>query len=183
MARLPYVDPATAPEPVRDAFERIPPLNVFKLIAHAPTAFRPWLRYGAALLADTELDPILRELVILRVAALTPGGEYERVQHEALAEAVGATPEQIAGARTGEGLGGDDALVVTFTEQVLRHGEPDEATFTAVHERFGDRQLMELLLVIGHYQALAHVFAATKIDLDEAAGEQVAASAARSRQR
>src|SRR4051812_27422064 len=49
-ARPPYVDLASAPDDVRSALERIPPLNVFRMVAHAETAFRPWLRFGGALL-------------------------------------------------------------------------------------------------------------------------------------
>jgi len=55
VARLPYVDPAEAPPAVRDALENTPPLNVFKMTAHASTAFRPFLRYGGTLLARLEL--------------------------------------------------------------------------------------------------------------------------------
>jgi alkylhydroperoxidase family enzyme len=177
MARLSYVDPAHAAPPVREALDRLPPLNVFRLVAHAETAFRPWLRLGQALLATTSLDPVLRELAILRVAALTKGGEYERIQHEDIAAAVGATPAQIAGARTGEGLEGDDELVVRFTSELLGDGEPAERTFTEAHERFGDRGVVELVLVIGHYQGLARLFATAQVDLDEAAGRAVADSA------
>jgi hypothetical protein len=85
MARLPYVDPATAPPRVRQALELVPPLNVFRTMAHADTAFRPWLRWGGTLLGDLELDPVLRELAILHVARLTPHAEYEWVQHVPIA--------------------------------------------------------------------------------------------------
>src|SRR5437762_17622 len=96
MARLPYVDPADAPEPVKDALERVPPLNIFRMMANAETAFRPWLRWGATLLGDLELDPLMRELAILRVARLTPHAEYEWVQHVPIAKAVGATDDQVS---------------------------------------------------------------------------------------
>src|ERR671931_2717479 len=96
MARLPYVEPAEASEPVRDALGRVPPLNIFRMMANAETAFRPWLRWGAALLGELELDPLLRELAILRVASLTPHAEYEWVQHVPLAKAAGASDEQVA---------------------------------------------------------------------------------------
>ena len=56
MARLPYVDPATASPEVRDALERAPALNIFRMMANAETAFRPWLRWGATLLSELELD-------------------------------------------------------------------------------------------------------------------------------
>lgn len=170
MARIPYVDPATAPEPVRQALEALPPLNVFRLVANAETAFRPWLAFGGALLGDGALDHVTRELAILRVAALTPGAEYEWVQHERIARDIGATGAQVEGARTGEGLTGDDALVVRFTEQVVRDAQPDDETFAAASERWSPRELVELLLVIGQYMMLARVMATARIDLDEAAG-------------
>src|SRR6266576_3235836 len=96
MARLPYVDPSDAPEPVRDALARAPDLNIFRMMANAETAFRPWLRWGAALLGELALDPLLRELAILRVARLTPHAEYEWVQHVPIAKAVGASEAQVA---------------------------------------------------------------------------------------
>jgi hypothetical protein len=63
MARLPYADIS----------QRIPQLNIFKLLANAQTAFRPFMEYGLVLLRDLEVDPVVREQAILRVAALTPG--------------------------------------------------------------------------------------------------------------
>ena len=90
MARLPYVDPNDAPEPVRTALEGLPPLNIFRMIANADTALRPFLRYGNTLLAHLALDPLLRELAILQVSRLTPHAEYEWVQHVPIAKAVGA---------------------------------------------------------------------------------------------
>jgi alkylhydroperoxidase family enzyme len=170
VARLPYVDPEQTPEAVRAALERLPDLNIFRLVANAETAFVPWLRFSAALLIDLELDPLLRELAILRVAALTPGAEYEWVQHEAIARSVGADDAQVEAARTGEGLEGDQELVIRLTEQVVRDARPDEATFARANERFSPRELVELLLVIGQYMMLARVMATAEIDLDPAAG-------------
>ena len=170
MTRIPYVDPATAPDPVRRLLESLPPLNIFRLVANAETVVRPWGAYGLALLAETKVDPVLREIAILRVAALTPGAEYEWVQHEQIARDLGATQEQIEGARTGEGLDGDDALVARFTEQVVRDASPDDETFAAASRRFDAQELVELLLVIGQYMTLARVMATAQIDLDAATG-------------
>jgi alkylhydroperoxidase family enzyme len=171
VARLPYIDPEHAPEPVKDAFERgVPQLNIFKLLAHAETAFRPWLRFGAAVLMEMELDPVLRELAILRVAAITPGAEYEWVQHEHIARSVGATDEQIDGARSGQGLHGDDDLVIRFTDQIVRDAAPDEATFAEMTDRFSSRGIIELILAIGQYMMLARVMATAQIDIEPPAG-------------
>src|SRR5437588_8169874 len=111
MARLPYVDPTEAPKQVREVFDGLPPLNVFRMMAHAQTAFRPWMRWGGVLLIDLALNPVLRELAILRVARLSPGAEYEWVQHVPIARSVGATAEQV------DALERDDVDATCFTDE------------------------------------------------------------------
>jgi alkylhydroperoxidase family enzyme len=161
MARLPYAEPAN-PD--------VPKANIFRLLANAETVFVPWARYGLALLRDTTVDPLLRELAILRVAAVTPGAEYEWVQHEAIARAVGASDEQIVSCRSGSGTTGDDALVLRFTDEVVRDATPSDETFAAMTERFSAQEIIELLLVIGQYMTLARVMATAQIDIDEPIG-------------
>src|SRR5215210_4120786 len=132
MARLPYVEPADASEPVRDALGRVPPLNIFRMMANAETAFRPWLRWGATLLGELELDPLLRELAILRVARLTPHAEYEWVQHVPLAQAAGASEEQVAALERdkpeADCFSEDQLLVLRFTTEVVRDAQASERT-------------------------------------------------------
>jgi alkylhydroperoxidase family enzyme len=158
MARLPY---AEIPDP------RVPPANIFRLIANAETVFAPYMRYGLGLLRDLELDPVVREQAILRVAALTPGAEYEWVQHEPIGRAAGMSDEQIAACRDG----GDD-LVLRFTEEVVRDASPSDATFAAISDRLSPREIIELLLVIGQYMCLARVMATARIDIDPPIGAE-----------
>src|SRR3954453_21313986 len=138
MARLPYVDPADAPEPVREALERVPPLNIFRMMANAETAFRPWLRWGAALLGQLQLDPLLRELAILRVARLTPHAEYEWIQHVPIAEAVGATEEHVSALERDDPeaacFSGDQRTMLRFTTEVVRDAQASDATLEALNE-------------------------------------------------
>jgi 4-carboxymuconolactone decarboxylase len=163
MARLPY---AEIPE-------RTPQLNIFKLIANAETAFKPFMKYGLVLLRDLEVDPVVREQAILRVAALTPGAEYEWVQHEAIGRAVGMTEEQIEACRSGKP--GD--IVLRFTEEVVRDASPSDETFAAMSERVPPRQIVELILVIGQYMMLARLMATAQIDLDEPVGARLISDA------
>lgn len=177
MARLPYVDPAEAPPGVREALEKTPPLNVFKMAAHASTAFRPFLRYGGTLLARLELDPVLRELAILRVAARA-GCDYERVQHEPIAAGVGASAEQIARAtEPGAGAAGTEGLVYDLVEGSFRENRATPEVTDALIEAIGGRGLIELLLVVGQYHGLAVLMNTVEIDLDEEAGMAVLESA------
>ena len=175
MARLPYVDPMTASADVQRGLQAVPDLNIFKLVAQAEDVFIDFLRYGGSLLGATSVDPLLRELAILRVAALTPGAEYEWVQHEPIARDAGANDAHVHAARTGEcdGVSGDDRLVLAFTEQLVRDASPDDETFAAMAQRFSPREIVELVLVIGQYMGLARLMATAQIDLDPAAGPDV----------
>src|SRR3954463_5161185 len=95
MARIDPIDPSAAPGDVREALDALPSLNIFRTLAHAETAFRPFLRFGGAVLGRLQLDPLVRELAILTVAKEAEA-EYEWIQHVAIAQQVGATEEQIA---------------------------------------------------------------------------------------
>jgi 4-carboxymuconolactone decarboxylase len=171
VARIPYVDPERAPDPVREALERLPALNIFRMLANAETVFRPFLRFGDSLLADLELSGLLRELAILRVARLTPHADYEWVQHAPIARAVGATDEQL-GALERDDIDADcfDAAqraTLRFTTEVVRDARASDATFEAITELLSARELIELMMVIGQYMMLARVMATTELDLDE----------------
>ena len=177
MARLPYVDPATASPPVREALEAVPPLNVFRTMAHADTAFRPWLRWGGTLLGELELDPVLRELAILYVSRLTPHAEYEWVQHVPIARAVGVTDAQISALQHGDPVAASfsplEHAVLRFTREVVRDARASDDAFAAVREALSPREIVELLMVIGQYMMLARVMATVEMELDEPAGTAV----------
>src|SRR5438876_70342 len=173
MARLPYVDPNDAPKRVREVLDRIPPLNVFRMMAHAQTAFRPWMRWGGVLLNDLALDPLLRELAILRVARLSPGADYEWVQHVPIARSVGATVEQVDALERGDAealcFTDEQRVVLAFTTEVVLEAGASEEMLEAIRQRMSAREIVELLMVIGQYMMLARVMATTAMDLDEPA--------------
>ena len=174
MARLPYLDLASAEPRVASVLEQAPDLGIFRLVANAQRAFPAWMRFGARLFDPDELDPLLRELAITRVAAMTPGGDYEWVQHAAITLEVGGTEEQLEAIKRGEddaaALGPDGRLVVRFTTQVVRDAGPDEDTFAAMTARFTPREILHLLLVIGQYMMLARIMATAQIDIEPAIG-------------
>ncbi len=181
VARLPYVDPDTAHEKVRDALERVPPINIFRMMANAETAFRPWLAFGGALLSALELDARVRELVILHVGTLS-GAEYEWVQHVPIALAVGATQDEVDAIGRGdvEAFGPLEQAVLRFTEEVVRDVRASDEGLAAVREHLSPREVVELLLVIGNYMLVARVAETTGIEIDEG-GPAVADAATRRR--
>lgn len=170
MARLPYVDPASAPEAVGRLLERLPgKLNVFRIMAHAETNFRPLVALGGAILAEQQLSPRLRELAILRVADLS-AARYEWAQHVPIAEAVGVTPAQIeaveAGSIEASCFDALERLVLRFTTEVVQDVRAAEPTFAALAVRLSPREIVELILAIGYYMLIARLVETTDVDLD-----------------
>jgi 4-carboxymuconolactone decarboxylase len=174
VARIPYRQPGDAEGRVREVLETAPPLNIFRLMAQADSAFVPWLRWGGALLGELKLDPVLRELAILRVARLTPGAEYEWVQHDPIALAIGAGQEQVDALRRDEIDAGcfsaAEQAVLQFTTEVVNESLVRDETFAAVADVLSDREIVELIMVIGQYMMVGRVMAALEIDPDEPIG-------------
>lgn len=177
MARIPYADPDAYAGAVRDAMEMLPPLNVFRMLAHAETAFPPYLRMASAILTELELDPGLRELAILQVAKQSEA-EYEWIQHVALARHAGLEDEQIEAVRTGEFeaaecLSSTQRALLAFTAAVVADPRTPDATFDRVRDVLNSREIVELLLTIGSYLMLARLMTTLEIELDPAASEQL----------
>jgi 4-carboxymuconolactone decarboxylase len=181
MARLPYIDPQAAPERVRGALALVPPLNVFRMLAHAETVFEPWLRMSGAILTDLELDPRLRELAVLQVARQS-GAEYEWVQHVAIGTHAGLTAEQISAVEHGR-IHDADCLderqrsVLALTQAVVAGPHVGDAMFADLRRHLGPREIVELLLTIGNYLALARVMTVLELEVDEAVGDEVVRAA------
>lgn len=175
MARLPYVDPATADPKVQETFAKLPaPLNVFKMLANATTCFRPAIQLGTAILGRTELNAVLRELIILRVGKLA-GCSYEWGQHTVIGKMVGVSDEQIAA------LERDDLdatcfdeptrLTLRFATEVARDVRASDATFATMTPHFSPRQIVEVIVTVGYYRMLAGVLESCAVDWDHAIGQ------------
>jgi 4-carboxymuconolactone decarboxylase len=177
LARIPYPDPSQAPDVVTETLAAVPPLNIFRMLAHAETAFRPFLRFGGAILQDLQLDPKLRELAILQVAARAEA-EYEWVQHVAIGLAIGLTEDQVAAVERGKidsdpSLDDAERAVLRFTVEVLDGPRASDETFAAVSAHLSPREIVELLLTVGEYLMLARVMTTLELELDEPVGSPV----------
>ena len=174
MARLPYVDAATASPAVRETLARVPEsLRIFRMMAHAETNLRPLLRLGTSILTEQKLSGALRELAILRVARLSPA-EYEWIQHVPIAQAVGVSAAQVEALRRDDiaaaCFSAPERLVLRFTTEVVREVRASDAVFAEMVQCFTPQEIVELILAIGFYMTMARLMESTGLDLDEAAG-------------
>jgi 4-carboxymuconolactone decarboxylase len=154
------------------------PMNIFATLGRAePELFRRWLGFGGALL-DGRLPGRLRELVILRTA-FRFDGRYEWAQHLELGAAQGISPGELAALGAPEAP--DPAVWAPLELAALRAvdetasaGAVADATWAALAEELDDAALIELLMLVAHYQMLTGVLRSLRIQLEPRA-EAVAA--------
>ena len=106
-------------------------LNVNLMMAHSPGSVRELIRLGNRLLNRASLDPLFRELAIIRVSRLC-GSPYEMAQHIPIAFQTGISREQIENIETwqdSEIFSEEEKVVLAFTEEVVHDSEPSEKTF------------------------------------------------------
>lgn len=178
MTRFPYATPAQFAELMRRSGlpERTPPANAFQMLAHAPAIGAPVLRVVFALLAETCLDPKLRELVILRVAQRC-GGRYASVQHVPIARQVGVADIRIAAIERGEtpaALFNERELAAfALADEVVDNCRAPDETFAAVCELFSSREVLELLLLIGYFRMICGLMTTLEVEVESPFGVKI----------
>src|SRR3954454_10268273 len=190
MARIQPLDAANTPDKVREVLDNVPPLNIFRTLAHAETVFRSFMRFGGTVLGQMSLDPVVRELAILAVAKEAEA-EYEWIQHVAIGKAVGVTDAQIAAlaepdscapegaderialaAREGGTFDGAQQAAVELAAAVVRAPRISNDLWECVRAQFSEREVVELMIAIGEYLMLARLMTVLEIDLDDASRSQ-----------
>lgn len=144
---------------------RTEPMNLFRVLGRNKGLFRGWLHFAARLMPFGSLPRAESELVILRVAALR-GSDYELRQHRRIARGAGLSREQIAAVES-ESADGDwtdrQRAILAAVDQLVLTRDVDDDTWARLAEYLDDRQLVELVLLAGHYDMLAAAIRALRI--------------------
>lgn len=175
MPRLPYPDLETLPETVRKMLAGSP-LNVVRIGALAsPALFEAQGRLSYAIADPEVIDPRIREAAILRVGHLS-NSAYELHHHGPLARAAGLAGAEIEAILAGEYATLDAKLgaVCRFTDEVVVSLSPSDATLAALRAEVPDRDVVNLVLTIGCYMAIARLIATTGIEIDDMAIQHLA---------
>jgi alkylhydroperoxidase family enzyme len=149
------------------------PMNIFTTLGRAdPELFRRWLGFGGALLSGT-LPGRLRELVILRTA-FRFGGAYEWAHHIELAEAQGVTRDEVAALGRDDGLdrvawAPGEAAALAAVDETAAEGAVSDETWATLAASLDEAQLIELLMLIAHYQMLTGVLRSLRVQLEPSA--------------
>jgi 4-carboxymuconolactone decarboxylase len=170
MARVPYCDTTTAPEGAREMLAKMADLNVFKALANSPTMFPPFIRLGNAILLKSKLDPVLREMAIVRVGVLSRA-RYEVFQHERISRQVGMPEEKIAALHEGPEapvFSEQERALVRFTDDVVVNVHASRETYDACARFLDTNEMIELVITIGYYMAISRFLETMEVDIDEA---------------
>jgi AhpD family alkylhydroperoxidase len=132
------------------------PPHIFTTLARHRRLFRRWLWFAGALMPGGRLPREETELLILRVAHNT-GCEYEWSHHERMGRRVGLGEEEIARVREGPvapGWSERRALLLAAADELHERGRIDEV------------RMIELCMLVGHYEMLAMTLNSLEVEPD-----------------
>ena len=146
---------ALSPE-VLEGLVRLP--EIVRTLLHHSSLFSVHTDVGVHLHASGTLERRDRELAVLRIAWLCQA-PYEWGEHVMVARRFGFTGEDIRRVIEGpdaEGFDRHERAVVSAVDELYDNAMISDATWAILSERFNEQQLIELPIVIGHYQATAY---------------------------
>jgi 4-carboxymuconolactone decarboxylase len=144
------------------------PLRLFRTLAvHDDLASR-MRPIGSGILGHGRIEPREREIVIHRTCARA-GAEYEWGVHVlAFGKPLGLVDEQIAatvhGSAEDPAWSEQDAQLVLLADELHDSCTVSDALWAELAERFGDDQLLELVITAGWYRLLSYVINAAGVE-------------------
>jgi AhpD family alkylhydroperoxidase len=144
------------------------PPNLFTTLGLHPRLARAWMRFAARLMPFGTLNRADTELVILRVA-YNSRCAYEWRHHVRLAERAGLTSEEILRVADGANAAGwspVQAALLQAADDVHTDKRIADSTWSVLAGHLDDKKLVELCMLIGHYEMLAIVVLSLGIQRD-----------------
>lgn len=142
------------------------PEVVATLLRH-PNLYEKHASIGAELFGRGELSPRQRELAILRTGWLC-GAPFEWGEHVAIAKRAGLTSAEIQRltlAADSAGWDADDCAIVEAAEELHHDAMISDRIWAALGAFLDERQLIELVYVVGHYTKVAFLQNALRLRL------------------
>jgi alkylhydroperoxidase family enzyme len=130
--------------------------NIFATLVRHPGLFRKWLPFGGKLLAG-RLPARDRELLILRTGWLCHA-EYEWGQHVSIGRDAGLTTDELDAIKMGAESptwSAEDAVLLRAADELHTDALISDVTWKALADRYDERQLIEVPMVVGHYHMIA----------------------------
>lgn len=156
---------------IRETLAKLPPLNVFRMVANAPASFRGFLELATSILTKSEFDVRKREIAVLRVAHVTHSN-YEWTQHVAVAQRAGVSDGEmavIAAEDPVRSLTEENNLLCRVADEISREVRLSDEALEQIVDRYGVRQATELILCVSYFNMLSRFLESTRVALEQTA--------------
>ena len=144
------------------------PPNLFTTLGRHPGLFRGWLRFASKLMPGGKLPRRETELVILRVAHLRDC-RYEWEHHVKLGKRAKLTREdfdRVVEGPAATGWSDRERTILTAVDELVAGDDISDETWNALRGQLDDRRLIELVMLVGHYEMLATTIGTLRIQPD-----------------
>jgi uncharacterized peroxidase-related enzyme len=177
MPRLPYLNKEDLPEEDRAAFDalRLPDgrmMNVHRMMAHRPKMLQRRSAFSRVLNNENLVERGLRELALLTVGRLTRG-VYEYHHHAEFARQAGVSAEKMIALPIWENhpiFSERERAVIRYSEQMTRDVQVTGAAFAELRRFFSTGEIVDLTLLIAHYNSTVRFLEALQVLPDEDGG-------------
>lgn len=169
MPRVPYPLPEALDEEARRCLQGVPPINVLRMLSHSGPLLAGFGAFGRRVLYDLDLDPVLREMVIVRVGHLCKSA-YELVQHERFIAELGVAPGKVAALASGAihpAFSPLEKAVLAFVDDVITNVRAGDQTLADLAQHLPERQIIEIIMVAGCYRMLCMMLETCGVDIEE----------------
>jgi AhpD family alkylhydroperoxidase len=146
---------------------RTGPPNVFTTLGRHRRLFRGWLRFASRLMPRGSLPRRETELIILRVAHLRQC-TYELAAHNRIALRSGVTRDELEriGQGAAEGWSERERVLLGAVDELDDRSNLTDTTWSQLRAHLDEKQAIEFLMLVGHYQMLAIVLNTLRVQPD-----------------
>lgn len=143
--------------------------HLFRTMFRNLRLYLPFVWLNARMMPAGQLTRRQTEIVILRVGWKTRS-RYEWGQHVDIGQRIGLTAADIVRISQGPDAPGWDEcerVMVQAVDELLDHRVVGDATWRALGEHFSERLMIELILLVGTYAALAGALNSLGVQLED----------------
>lgn len=168
MARVKYLEKSDLKEADQFLLER--PINLFRALVNNTEAWKAFRGPGLWIRHECPLDKRLREMAILQVG-YTTSSAYEFSHHAKLGKGFGISDQDIE-AVIADSKGQATSLspleraVLSAARQLTEQMTIADEDWALLERELGVERLIELVLIIAHYNKIVRVIGALKIDVE-----------------
>jgi alkylhydroperoxidase family enzyme len=147
------------------------PPRVFTTLSRHRRLYGRWLRFAGALMPGGKLPRVDSELVIVRVSN-NCGSEYEWRHHSRMGETAGLSAAQVQAAAAPDAASEEvfserQRLLLRAADELHESRDISDELWTDLSATFSDVELIELCMLVGHYEMLAMTLNALRVQPDE----------------